>query len=89
MRKKLEILAKYESAKQRRVDEPPQYVTLMRKMPIFTLAYHITKLHVRKRIKRFFEIKRCELRSNFIGFELIFSYWISKQDRTFCLAFFK
>jgi threonyl-tRNA synthetase len=32
MRKKLEILAKYESAKQRRVDEPPQYVTLMKKM---------------------------------------------------------
>ena len=32
--KKLEILAKYESAKQRRVDEPPPHVALMKKMAI-------------------------------------------------------
>ncbi|MGH1567151.1 MAG: threonine--tRNA ligase [Nitrosopumilus sp.] len=32
--KKLEILAKYESAKQRRVDEPPPHVALMKKMVI-------------------------------------------------------
>ena len=32
--KKLEILAKYESAKQRKVDEPPPHVALMKKMAI-------------------------------------------------------
>ena len=32
--KKLEILAKYESAKQRHVDEPPPHVALMKKMAI-------------------------------------------------------
>ncbi|MCH8915415.1 MAG: threonine--tRNA ligase [Thaumarchaeota archaeon] len=32
--KKLEILSKYESAKQRRVDEPPPHVALMKKMTI-------------------------------------------------------
>ncbi|MCH9042059.1 MAG: threonine--tRNA ligase [Nitrosopumilus sp.] len=32
--KKLEILAKYESVKQRRVDEPPPHVALMKKMTI-------------------------------------------------------
>jgi len=32
--KKLEILAKYESAKQRNVDEPPPHVALMKKMTI-------------------------------------------------------
>lgn len=32
--KKLEILAKYESAKQRRVDQPPPHVALMKKMAI-------------------------------------------------------
>ncbi len=32
--KKLELLAKYESAKQRRVDEPPPHVALMKKMGI-------------------------------------------------------
>jgi len=32
--KKLEILAKYESAKQRHVDEPPPHVALMKKMTI-------------------------------------------------------
>ena len=32
--KNLEILAKYESAKQRRVDEPPPHVALMKKMAI-------------------------------------------------------
>ena len=32
--KKLEILAKYESAKQRQVDEPPPHVALMKKMAI-------------------------------------------------------
>ena len=32
--KKLEILAKYESAKQRSVDEPPPHVALMKKMAI-------------------------------------------------------
>jgi len=32
--KKLEILAKYESAKQRSVDEPPPHVALMKKMTI-------------------------------------------------------
>ena len=32
--KKLEVLAKYESAKQRRVDQPPPHVALMKKMAI-------------------------------------------------------
>ena len=32
--KKLEVLAKYESAKQRQVDEPPPHVALMKKMAI-------------------------------------------------------
>ena len=32
--KKLEVLAKYESAKQRKVDEPPPHVALMKKMAI-------------------------------------------------------